>query len=54
MTENFSVVGMEISTTELPSVIPSALIHVINTLESDDTHHTTGKSAGTRKVSRSL
>ena len=23
---------------ELPSVIPSALIHVINTLESDDTH----------------
>ena len=25
--------------TELPSVIPSALIHVINTLESDDTHH---------------
>ena len=24
---------------ELPSVIPSALIHVINTLESDDTHH---------------
>ena len=38
ITENFYVVGKENNKAELPNVIPSALVHVINTLESDCTY----------------